>query len=197
MLGLLVLAVFVFFYKANMLSAYYAVLDAQGIPPVSRPFSDLGAVLNAVRCAHEGVNVYRPSACMQGGVYNYSPLVLKLTFLQIGAHHLLMSGILLDVVFLMSLSSLPAPYSVPELLLRTIAAISSATIFALKRANFDVVIFLVIMLGNVDLSSEFSFSYCRLSDLPCCRGDKIFSHNLAHFDIARACKASIDAGGGA
>ena len=86
---------------------------------------------------------------MQGGVYNYSPLVLKLTFLQIGAHHLLMSGILLDVVFLMSLSSLPAPYSVPELLLRTIAAISSATIFALERANFDVVIFLVIMLGTL------------------------------------------------
>ncbi len=145
--ALLAFAFFVLLYKLHLLRFYHDILDAQGIPQAANPFSDLAAVLNAVRCAHEGVNVYLPSACMQGGVYNYSPFVLRLGFLQYPAQHLMLSGILLGIVFLTFLSSLPAPASFPELFLRAIATLSPATIFALERANFDVVIFLAVTVG--------------------------------------------------
>lgn len=148
-LALLIFIFFIFEYNFNPADIYNRLLQIQAIPVVAQPFSDLAAVLQAVGCAHQGVNVYQPSACMQGGVYNYSPLVLKFIFLQPAAAHLMLWGITLAVAFLLSLACLPPPRTRAEFYLRTAATISPATVFLLERANFDALIFLIILLSTL------------------------------------------------
>jgi hypothetical protein len=128
-------------------AAYFAVLAALDIPKVVQPFSDLAAVVQAVHCAGEGVNVYAPSACMNGGVYNYSPLLLRVIGLGALAAHIDLSGLLLAVLFIAALGVLPAPQSRQEFWLRALASVSAATIFVLERSNLDAVIFLLAVAG--------------------------------------------------
>ena len=84
---------------------------------------------------------------MHGGVYNYSPFVLRLTFLGLFAGHAMPTGIALGALYLAALSALPPPRSRTEFLARAATAISPATLFLLERANFDIIIFLAILLG--------------------------------------------------
>ncbi len=128
--------------------AYNEFLLISGAAPLeAQPFGDLGAVLRAGACWREGVNVYAPSTCMHGGVYNYSPFLLRATYLPLGLQDQMPGGIILGVVFLAALAWLPAPQSRAELLIRICATCSESVIFVLERANLDVVIFLLTLLG--------------------------------------------------
>jgi hypothetical protein len=128
--------------------AYAALLHtADAMPQTPRPFSDLGAILQAGACWREGVNVYAPSACMGGGVFNYSPLLLHAALLPIGPQDRLAGGVLLGLAFLLSLAWLPPPASRAEVLVRVAASCSCTVIFALERANLDVAIFLLVLLA--------------------------------------------------
>jgi len=131
--------------------AYFAVLAAFDIPKAAQPFSDLGAVLRAVQCAGQGVNVYAPNACMYGGNYNYSPLLLHFGGLGGLAAQINLAGLGLGVLFIAALAVLPPPQSRQEFWLRALASVSASTIFALERMNLDVVIFLLAM-GGIWLS---------------------------------------------
>jgi hypothetical protein len=126
---------------------YFAVLAALDIPKVVQPFSDLSAVLMAVHCAGQGVDVYTPNDCMGGGMYNYSPLLLHLSWLGVLAAHVNLAGLLLAALFIVALAALPAPQTRRELYLRALASLSAATIFAVERANLDAVIFILAVAG--------------------------------------------------
>lgn len=128
-------------------AAYFAVLTVLDIPKFAHPFTDLYAVLQAVHCAGQGVNVYLPSACMGGGVYNYSPLLLHFTWLGLLAAHVNLAGLLLALLFIAALAALPAPQSPWEFRLRAAASLSSATILLLEQANLDAVIFILAVGG--------------------------------------------------
>ncbi|GLR66766.1 hypothetical protein GCM10010909_14460 [Acidocella aquatica] len=128
--------------------AYSRLLLVTGAAPLeAHPFGDFAAILQAGACWREGVNVYAPSVCMHGGVYNYSPFLLRAAYLPIGLQDQMPGGIILGVLFLAALAWLPPAQSRAELLTRICATCSETVIFALERANFDVVIFLLVMLS--------------------------------------------------
>ncbi len=145
--GLLLYLLFVALWRAAP-HAYAALLwAADAMPQLPMPFNDLGAVLQADACWRHGVNVYAPSPCMHGGVYNYSPFLLHLARVAPSSRALMRGGVALGVVFLIALSALPAPRTRAELALRLISTCSGSVIFALERANIDVAMFLLTLLG--------------------------------------------------
>jgi len=112
-----------------------------------RPFGDLRDILQAAACWRQGVDVYLPDACMHGGLYNYSPLFLRLGELKLGPAAAAAGGALTALAFILALAALPAPRDGAEFCLRAAAAASGSTLFALERANIDVLIFLGALLG--------------------------------------------------
>jgi len=64
---------------------YFALLEGLGVPVWQYPFVDLQSVLQAIDCARQGVDVTLPNPCMGGGLFQYSPLVLKAAALPLGA----------------------------------------------------------------------------------------------------------------
>ncbi len=145
--GLLAFAVVFTIYRFGYLKLYNMLMSFQGIPYVAEPFSDMSAVAQAAFCARHGVNVYVSNSCMGGGIYNYSPFLLRIPFLSLLEGCRLSSGLILAVTFLACLSCLPSPRTGVELISRAVASVSSTVIFALERANLDVVIFLVVLFG--------------------------------------------------
>jgi hypothetical protein len=124
---------------------YYSLLWALDGAVEHHPFGDLNAVLRAAFCWRHGVNVYIPNACMGGGIYNYSPLLLRLGDLPLGGPDL--AGIIIALAFIASLAALPPPQRVAEFLLRIAAACSGSVLFALERGNIDVLIYLATIGG--------------------------------------------------
>jgi hypothetical protein len=149
--GLVLYVVFALMW--NLAPQGYTTLlwAADAMPKTAHPFNDLDAILQAGVCWREGVNVYVPSPCMHGGIYNYSPFLLKPIYFLVGAQNptweVMLLGIFLEGGFLTALSALPRAQTRDELLLRVVATCSGTVIFALERANLDVVIFLWVMLG--------------------------------------------------
>jgi hypothetical protein len=123
------LPLFVFFTR---------VADGVGKPA---PFADLRAILQAGACWREGVDVYRPSACLHGGVFNYSPFLLRAAYLPIGPRNTMVGGVLICLVFFTALALLPRPKSTGEFWVQLAAALSTTVFYALDQGNFDVVIF--------------------------------------------------------
>jgi hypothetical protein len=127
---------------------YAALMGAIDPMPVAKlPFGDLSAILQAEACWRHGVNVYAPSACMGGGVFNYSPFMLWFGRLAPGPNEACAGGVLSGGLFLASLSLLPPPGARAELLVRIVAVCSGGVAFAMERGNIDVVIFASVMLG--------------------------------------------------
>lgn len=107
------------------------------------PFGDLGAILLAGACWRHGVDVYGPNACMGGGEFNYSPLLLRLAYLPIGPADRAAGGVLVCLAFFGSICLLPRPKSARDMLFRAACVLSPACVFALGQANFDVLIFVL------------------------------------------------------
>jgi hypothetical protein len=103
------------------------------------PFVDLRAILQGGACWRQGVDVYKPSACLGGGEFNYSPLLLRLAWLPIGPRDTLAGGLLFCAAYGWALVCLPAPAGRPLLL--GAAAFSPAAYYALEQGNLDTVIF--------------------------------------------------------
>ncbi len=107
------------------------------------PFIDLFAILQAGKCWRAGVDVYRPSACLFGGTFNYSPFLLRAAYLPIGPQDRMAGGVLIAFAFFVALAFLPRPESAREFWVRVAGALSMTSFYALEQGNFDVVIFVV------------------------------------------------------
>lgn len=115
------------------------------------PFVDLRAILQGGACWRQGVDVYRPSACLGGGTFNYSPLLLRAALLPLGPRDALAGGLLFCCAYAGALCLLPCPAGWNEFWPRAAAALSPAAYYALEQGNLDTLIFaatvLVLRLG--------------------------------------------------
>ena len=135
---------------------YEDILTSYGIGPFRFPFVDISGALAAWECARQGLDVILSDPCdvLRRG-YNYSPLWMAASPIPLGVRDTTVVGWILDLVFLMSLALLPSPRCLLELILVLAATLSTMVIFALERANPDVLLFIMALTTGV-------FAECRL-----------------------------------
>lgn len=115
--------------------------------PGKVPFSDLSAVLQAGDCWGHGVDVYSPNACMHGGSFNYSPVLLRIGLLGIGPGALLSAGVLLSLSFIASCALLPPARNFSEFALRCAVICSCAAAHGMECGNIDLAMFVIVAIG--------------------------------------------------
>jgi hypothetical protein len=136
---------------------YGQILTWYGISPFRFPFLDISAWLAVWECARQGVDVISANPCdVLQRSYSCSPFWIAGSAIPLGVSDTPMVGWVLDLVFLLSLSLLPAPRRFSELILILTATLSTMIVFALERANPDVLLFLMALMTGVLVE-------CRLS----------------------------------
>jgi hypothetical protein len=129
-------------YAFGQETLYRAVLSAWGVVPFDFPFLDIHFMLSSLECWRQGIDVYVTNPCdALGRVFNYSPPLLGLAITGIGTSATQTSGLIVDGVFLLSLACLPPPRRVSEAVILLFGTLSTATAFAVERANLDLVVF--------------------------------------------------------
>jgi hypothetical protein len=118
------------------------------VEPFAFPFLDTHAVLAAAECGRQGIEVYLSNPCdVLGRPHVYSPLWLAIVPDGLGVGLTWCVGASLDLLFLLSLAAVLRPRTAKELLILGSAAFSPMTVYALERANNDLVIFLLVICG--------------------------------------------------
>jgi hypothetical protein len=131
-------------------SLYGQILTWYGISPFRFPFLDISAWLAVWECARQGVDVIAANPCdVLQRSYSCSPLWISGAAIPLGVGDTPIVGWLLDLIFLLSLSLLPAPRRFSELILIVAATLSTMVVFALERANPDVLLFLMALMTGV------------------------------------------------
>jgi hypothetical protein len=129
---------------------YFDVLRFAGIDPFRFPFLDIHAVLAAAECQRQGVEVYLSNPCdALGRPHVYSPLWLAVTPSFVGTKATAWVGLSLDLLFILSLAAVLRPRASRDMLVYGLAMLSPMTVYALERANNDVVVFLLILCGGM------------------------------------------------
>jgi len=129
-------------------SLYFGALSLLGVEPFSFPFLDAHAVLAAAECGRQGVEVYLFNPCdALGRPHAYSPLWLAIVPGSLGTGATGWVGASLDLLFLLSFTVVLRPRTAGELFILGAAAVSPMTVYALERANNDLVIFLLVIFG--------------------------------------------------
>jgi hypothetical protein len=129
-------------------SIYFGALRLLGVEPFSFPFLDAHAVLAAAECARQGIEVYLSNPCdALGRPHAYSPLWLAIVPGSLGTSATGWVGASLDLLFLLSLAAVLRPRTARQLLILGAAVVSPMTVYALERANNDLVIFLLVICG--------------------------------------------------
>jgi hypothetical protein len=136
-------------YRQGHTEVYGDILRSWGIEPFQFPFLDISAWLAAWECSRQGIDVvsFDPCDVLYRG-YGSSPLWLAAAGVPLGVADTAAVGWVLDLVFIASLSLLPPPRRLAELLLVLAAALSTMVVFALERANADVILFLLALMAG-------------------------------------------------
>ncbi len=145
--GLFVLLLMAAVYCYGDRDLYYATLKWWGILPYHYPFADMKIILTAIDCSRYTIDIYKPNTCMYGGWYSYSPILLGVAKLPIGPNDHSWVGFFFGIAFLAALSALPPSMSWKEFWIRTLATLSTVTIFGIERTEFDAPIFLIVLAG--------------------------------------------------
>ena len=127
---------------------YFDILGMFAFDPFRFPFLDIHAVLAAAECQRQGVDVYLSNPCdALGRPHVYSPLWLAVTpdFLDTSAT--VWVGSSLALLFILSLPAVIRPTTRGEILILALAALSPMTVYAIERANNDVIVFLLVVCG--------------------------------------------------
>ncbi|HTV88851.1 MAG TPA: glycosyltransferase 87 family protein [Stellaceae bacterium] len=121
-----------------------------GVVPGPFPFLDTHAVLAAAQCQRRGIDVYLSNPCdVFGRTHVYSPLWLSLVPPGLGTAATPWVGAGLDLLFIASLAWLLRPRTGRELAIFAVAVFSPTTVYALERANNELVIFLLVLVAGV------------------------------------------------
>jgi len=127
-------------------SFYGRILAAWMFIPWKYPFIDLAAIPLWVRCWHQhGYAVYTDAswaACGVGPII-YSPLWLRFSFLPTDPSWTNILGLSLVSAFLLSLGLLPRSRHPADRIIMLLAMFSGPMVFAVERANIDLIIFLL------------------------------------------------------
>jgi len=148
--GLLVFLSMSCLYGFGDRNLYEHILTWSGIWPFRFPYLDISAWLAVWECARQGVDVIVANPCdvLQRG-YGSSPLWIAASAIPLGVRDTSVVGWILDLVFLVSLSLLPSPRCFRELILVLAATLSTMVVFALERANPDVLLFIMAVATGV------------------------------------------------
>ncbi|MDE2182148.1 MAG: hypothetical protein KGJ78_03925 [Alphaproteobacteria bacterium] len=112
------------------------------------PFFDIEGVLSWADCSRRGVDVYLHNPCdILNRPANYSPLLVDLPLNWVGARNTVAAGFFLDGLFLLLLPFVLRPKTWMDLAFGAAAGVSHGVLFALERANFDIVIFILVGLA--------------------------------------------------
>ena len=145
--ALAALVVFLFFatlYLTDQRTAAANIMFSLGIDAWRFPFLDADGVVSAARCAREGHDVIYDNPCDPlRRPYNYSPLWLVLAILPVTPAWLLPVGLVMAFTCIATLLLLPAGRTASATAIITIGAISPPMIFAIERANTDIVVFVL------------------------------------------------------
>ncbi|HUN48292.1 MAG TPA: hypothetical protein VMU85_17310 [Stellaceae bacterium] len=126
--------------------AYDHLLRYWGITPFLPPFVDLHDILSAAECHRAGIDVFQSNPCdILNRPMIYSPVWLYLMPAPLAAATTAPGGIVLNLLFIAVLPVMLKPRSLGELLLYCAASISTMVVYALERANADLIIFLLLL----------------------------------------------------
>lgn len=127
---------------------YHALLDYWGAAPFRFPFLDMHAVTSAVECHRLGYDVYVQNPCdVFNRVHGYSPVWLWLSVLPISTGWDTALGLVTVLLFIAVLPFLPPGRGLWQTAVITLGTVSSVVMFALERANVDIIIFMFAMLA--------------------------------------------------
>jgi hypothetical protein len=147
-LALLLFAVLALLWHWGPHRLYFGALGLFGVEAFRFPFLDIHAVLAAAQCQRQGIDVYLNNPCdVLGRLHVYSPLWLALTPRFLDTTATTAVGLALDLMFILSLAIAIRPISWGETLIIGLVALSPMTVYALERANCDLVVFLLILAG--------------------------------------------------
>jgi hypothetical protein len=136
-----------FLYMNGHRDLYERVLTIYGVVPFRFPFLDISGWLAVWECARQGIDVISANPCdvLQRG-YSSSPLWIAASAIPLGVSDTSVIGCTLDLLFLAALILLPPPRRLLELVLVMAATLSTTVVFALERANPDLILFLLALL---------------------------------------------------
>lgn len=144
-IGLVLLAGISWLYATGS-DLYGRILAAWMFIPWKYPFYDLAAIPAWQYCwQHYGFDVYTNASWAECGFgpIIYSPLWLRLTFLPTDPAWTSWLGLPVVSAFLLSLGLLPLSRRPIDRVFIILATFSSPTVFAMERANVDLIIFLL------------------------------------------------------
>ena len=137
-------------YLWDHMDAYRAILYAWGIVPFEFPFVDISGSLAAWDCSRLGIDVVEHDPCdVLGRSYNYSPLWMAGSFIPLGTNATGVVGWVLGLLFILSLTLLPPARRPWELVLVVLATNSTMVVFAVERANPDIILFMMALLAGL------------------------------------------------
>jgi hypothetical protein len=145
--GLTLLAIFTVLYTYHP-AIYFFIMDAMIKFPAPRVFADGEWIWSSIKCWSEGVNVYVNNTCYDvwpDTSYSYSPLLLRATFLQHLEVWPKLTGLLIAVLFFLSLASLPLRRKSRDQALTLLVMVSGGTFLAIERGNLDLMMFLLVI----------------------------------------------------
>ncbi len=129
-------------------AVYFGVLRLFAFEPFRFPFLDIHAVLSAAQCYRLGVDVYLTNPCdALGRVHVYSPLWLRITPAFLDTSNTTVVGLSLSLLFIGSLTAVCQRATQIEMLPIALTVVSPMTVYAVERANNDLIVFLLILAG--------------------------------------------------
>lgn len=141
--------VFSTLYLLGDKDVYAAILLHYGIVPYKTPFVDIGGVLAAWDCVRQGIAVISHDPCdVLGRAFNNSPFWLAGSFIPLGLRSTAMVGWGLSFLFILSLTFVPPVRRFWELVLVVLATVSPMVVFAVERANPDIILFMLTLLAG-------------------------------------------------
>jgi hypothetical protein len=137
-------------YRQGHTEVYDNILRSWGIFPFRTPFLDISGPLSAWDCARQGWAVMLENPCdLLNLPFDYSPFWLAASGLPLGLRDTTAVGWTLDLLFIASLGLLPPPRRFGELVLVLAATFSTMVVFALERANADVLLFMLALAAGL------------------------------------------------
>jgi hypothetical protein len=128
---------------------YQKILTFHGITPLPFPFVDTEAVLSAWECTRLGFDVFVYNPCdVLWVAHSYSPLWLVAASVRLTPDDAGSVGWIIDLAFLLSFFFLPPGRRLRDAAIVGSAAISTMVVFAVERANVDVIFFLLAVLAG-------------------------------------------------
>jgi hypothetical protein len=129
---------------------YEDILRWYGVMPFRFPFVDISGSLAAWECVRQGIDVIMSDPCdvLHGG-YSYSPLWMAASSVPLGVDDTMAVGWCLDLLFIGSLTLLPPPRRPFELVLVLAGTLSTMVVFALERANPDLLLFVLALAAGL------------------------------------------------